>query len=407
MASPRSLRGLDWLNFFVANAQTGFGPFIAVYLTTQAWTQVEIGEVLSLGTVSAMLSQLPGGAAVDRLRNKRLAAGAAGIAIVVSALLFAAAPTRLAVGLAEVLHSCASSMLGPAIAAISLTLVGRAGLGERLGRNARFASLGNGIAAALLGACGSYVSSRAVFWLTATLMLPALFALRAIRPSETLSPQETDVAPPPQAGLHGVLRDVLSLLTDRGVLAFATCAALFQLANAAILPLVGSELTRTIGDKASMLIAACIVLPQILVALISPWVGRTADRTGFRLVLALGFAALPVRALLLASVVDNPVPLVAVQTLDGLSGAVFGVMLPLVAAELTRGTERFNLCIGVLGLAVAGGATLSTLLSGLVADHFGARTALVALAGCGAAALLVVLTLPQPKKATSKPPAGG
>jgi MFS family permease len=421
MASPRSLRGLDWLNFFVANAQTGFGPFIAVYLTTQAWTQVEIGEVLSLGTVTAMLSQLPGGAAVDRLRNKRLAAGAAGIAIVVSALLFAVAPTRPAVGLAEVLHSCASSMLGPAIAAISLTLVGRAGLGERLGRNARFASLGNGIAAAALGACGSYISSRAVFWLTAALMLPALFALRAIGPEasqphasqrgetqreEALAPQETG-SQRRQAGIRGVLGDVASLLTNPGVLAFASCAALFQLANAAILPLVGSELTRATGDKANMLIAACIVLPQILVALVSPWVGRTADRTGFRLVLALGFAALPARALLLASVIDNPVPLVAVQTLDGLSAAVFGVMLPLVAAELTRGTERFNLCIGVLGLAVAGGATLSTLLSGLVADHFGARTALVALAGCGAVAVLAVLTVPQPKKTASKSPAGG
>ena len=60
-------------------------PFIAVYLTTKAWTQVEIGEVLSLGTAAAMLSQIPGGAVVDRLRDKRVAAGAAGVAVAVSA----------------------------------------------------------------------------------------------------------------------------------------------------------------------------------------------------------------------------------------------------------------------------------------------------------------------------------
>jgi len=390
MASSRSLRGLDWLNFFVANAQTGFGPFIAVYLTTEAWTQVEIGEALSLGTAAAMLSQIPGGAVVDRLRDKRVAAGAAGVAVAVSAILFAAVPTKFGVMLAEVTHSFASCMLGPALAAISLTLVGRAGLGERLGRNACFASLGNGIAAATLGACGAYVSSRAVFWLTAALMLPGLLALRVIRRAEML-PRHASARVSPS-----LFRDVLALLTSRRVLAFAACVALFHLSNAALLPLVGSELTRAVGGTANLLIAACIVLPQAVVALISPWVGRAADRTGSRLVLTLGFAALPIRALLLAAVIDDPVLLVAVQALDGLSAAVFGVMLPLVAADLTWGTERFNLCMGVLGLAVAGGATLSTLIAGLIADQLGEKAAFLALAGCGAMAVVGVLTAPSP-----------
>jgi MFS family permease len=111
MASARSLAGLDWLNFSVANAQTGFGAFIAVYLTTEAWTQAEIGEALSLGTIAAMLAQIPGGAAVDRLRDKRVAAAIAAFALAASALLFAATPTKPAVMLAEVLHSLASCLL--------------------------------------------------------------------------------------------------------------------------------------------------------------------------------------------------------------------------------------------------------------------------------------------------------
>jgi MFS family permease len=409
MASPRSLRGLDWLSFFVANTQTGFGPFIAVYLTTEAWTQVEIGEALSLGTVAAMLSQIPGGAAVDRLRDKRLAAGIAGIAVMISAILFAAAPSRFGVLVAEVLHGFASSMLGPALAAISLTLVARADLGERLGRNARFAALGNGIAAAALGVCGAFVSSRAVFWLTAALMLPGLFALSMIIASEMRPPPES--APTPRAQpiypvaklvSRGVLVDVLSLLADRRVLAFAGCVALFHLSNAGMLSLIGGELTSAVGDTANLFIAACIVVPQLFVALISPWVGRTADRSGFRPILALGFAALPIRALLLALAVGNPALLVVVQILDGLSAAVFGVMLPLVAAELTWGTERFNVCIGVLGLAVAGGATASTLLAGFIADLLGVRFALLALAGCGAMAVIAVLSTPWPNLSSSR-----
>src|ERR1700751_2868684 len=83
----RSLRGLDWLNFFVANFQTGFGPFISVYLTSAGWTQGAIGVALSAGTVAAMASQVPGGALVDAMRSKRAAASVAIIAIMASALL--------------------------------------------------------------------------------------------------------------------------------------------------------------------------------------------------------------------------------------------------------------------------------------------------------------------------------
>ena len=57
--------------------QTGFGPFIAVYLTTQKWTQVEIGFVLSIGGIVGLLGQMPGGAIVDAARSERLVAGLA------------------------------------------------------------------------------------------------------------------------------------------------------------------------------------------------------------------------------------------------------------------------------------------------------------------------------------------
>src|SRR5690348_11605185 len=152
----RGPRALDMLNFFVADVQTGFGAFVAVYLTTHKWTQVEIGFTLTLGTVAALLSQLPAGALVDAAHNKRVVACAALCGVIVAALLLAIQPTELPVMVAQVLHAFSSCMLTPAIAAISLHLVGHAALGERLGRNARFASLGNGIAAGVMGATGSY-----------------------------------------------------------------------------------------------------------------------------------------------------------------------------------------------------------------------------------------------------------
>src|SRR3954465_5180940 len=83
---PRSLLGVDWLNFFVANFQTGFGPFISVYLTGVGWTRGAIGAALSAGTIAGMVSQVPGGILVDAVRSKRAAAVAAIVAIMASAL---------------------------------------------------------------------------------------------------------------------------------------------------------------------------------------------------------------------------------------------------------------------------------------------------------------------------------
>ena len=383
---------LDWHNFFVANVQTGFGPFIAVYLTSEAWTQGQIGTALSLGTIAGMVSQLPGGAVVDWLHNKRLAALAACVAICFSATMLALWPEWLPVLGAEVLHGFASAMLPAAIAAMSLALVGRAALGERVGRNSRFAALGNGAAAAVMGAVGSYVSEVAVFYLTAALMLPGIAALFWI-------PQRRTDPPPAEASGSGSWGEAIRLLLGWRVLVFAAIVTLFHLGNAAMLPLVAGEVTTSLGKQASLVIAACIVLPQLLVAYASPHVGRLADQWGRRPVIALTFLAVPLRGVLLAlSGGGKFLPLI--QMLDGISAAGFGVMLPLIAADLTRGTERFTLCMGMFGLATGLGATVSTALAGHLADRYGNETALWVLASAGLGSVLLALaTLPETRPA--------
>jgi MFS family permease len=388
--AARGSRALDLLNFFVADVQTGFGPFVAVYLTTHKWTQVQIGLALTLGTIVALISQLPAGALVDAMRNKRSAVRMALLAVVVAALLLALQPTQLPVMVAQVLHAAASCVLTPAIAAISLELVGHAALGERLGRNARFASLGNGLAAAVMGAAGTYVSSRAVFLLTAALCVPALLSLEAI--GRTRGSHHKGVFGP--VDWPGLWR----LFANRTLLIFAVCVVLFHMSNAAMLPLVGATVTMRAGGLANVIIAACIVIPQAIVALCSPWVGRNAALRGRRPVLLLGWAALPLRGLLLAVLPGAWLP-IAAQAISGVSGAVFGVMLPLLADDITRGTSHFNLCIGALGLAVSLGAAMSTTLGGWLADVTGVRSAFAVLALIGALATLVLwLTMPETRQ---------
>jgi MFS family permease len=394
--SRGSQRGLDWFIFFLADVQTGFGPFVAVYLTTQKWTQVEIGFVLSIGGIIGLLGQMPGGAIVDAARSERLVAGLAVATIGAAALAYALWPIFLVVAAAATLHALASCVLGPAIAAISLGLVGPFAIGERLGRNARFAALGNGSAAALMGACGYLLSSRAVFLVTFILAIPTLLALARIRE------REIDVAQ-----CHGEIvrevpdRDATSvfhLVRQRTLLVFAGSVMLFQLANAAMLPLMAGVVTTRSSQWAPVLIAACIIVPQAIVALASPSVGRKAQAWGRRPLLLIAFAALAIRGLLFAFVTD-PYLLVAVQVFDGITAAVLSVMIPLIVADVAFGSGHFNLAQGIVGTATGIGASLSTVLAGYVSDKFGSSVAFTGLAGIAALGLVMIwLVMPETRR---------
>ena len=372
----------------MADVQTGFGPFVSVYLTAQKWTQIDIGLILTVAGLVALAGQIPGGMLVDAARSERLVAGLAVGTIALSALTYAAFPAFPAILIAAVAHATASCVLGPAMAAISLGLVGHARIGERLGRNARFASVGNGFAAALMGACGYFFAARSVFIVTFLLLLPTVLALRHIAPQE-INPVQAHGGP---AAPDRVATPFRALFRQRPLILLACCVALFHLANAAMLPLMGSALTSRLSEWATVLIATCIVVPQLVVALIAPWVGRQAQIRGRRPLLLLGFSALAIRGLLFAAFTD-PTMVVAVQLLDGISAAVLGVMVPLIVADITRGTGRFNSSLGVVGMAAGGGAAMSTTLAGAMTDYVGSQFAFFGLGAIAVVAVAAVLLL--------------
>ena len=388
-----SARGLDWFTFFLSDVQTGFGPFVSIYLTTHQWTQFDIGLVLTAGGIVALAAQMPGGALVDAVRSAKLVAAVAVVAICASALAIALWPSFAVVMAARALHAAASCVLGPVIVAISLGLAGHPALGERLGRNARFASIGNGLAAAMMGACGYLVSNQAVFFLTAALAAPALLALGRIRTSDITRSSRRSCAPP-RIGLR-------SVLSNRRLLVFAGCILLFQLANAAMLPLMGGLLALRCGDWAASFIGACTVVPQLVVVGIAPFVGRAANAWGRRPLLILCFAALAARGALFA-VIRDPGVVIAVQALDGISAAVLGVLVPLVVADIMGGSGRFNLALGIVGTAVGIGAAMSTTLAGYAMDHLGGLltfSLLASVAVCGLS--LAGFMLPETRPAVA------
>ena len=382
----------------MADVQTGFGPFVAVYLTTHAWTQIDIGLVLTVGGLVALAGQMPGGALVDAVRSARLVAAVALVAMGASAVTLALWPIFPVVMASRILHSVASCVLGPALAAISLGLVGHAALGERIGRNARFMSLGGVLAAAGMGASGHMLSAQAVFFVTAALVIPTLIALATIRMPVVAAAKIASSAPLP--GRRPA--SVRSLVLNRTLLIFAACIMLFHLANAATLPLLGGLMAARSSEWATVAVAACMIVPQLVVAACAPWVGRGAQQWGRRPLLVAGFAALAIRAVLLAFVSD-PSLVIAIQLLDGVSAAVLGVMFPLVVADITRGTGRFNLGLGMVGSAMGIGASVSTVLAGYLIDHFGRGIAFFGLGGIALLGLaLVWLAMPETRPEEEK-----
>jgi MFS family permease len=394
--SDQSLRALDGVNLFVAGVLAGFGPFVAVFLGDQGWSQEKIGFVFSAAGIAGLLAQLPGGELLDVVRSKRLLVGLGTIMIGLGALIIALWPAFTPVSVALVLQGITGGFLGPAIASISLGLVGHDLLGERLGRNQRFKSIGSLAAAGILGVVGYFLSNRDIFLTTAVLVLPALVALVRIRADDIHfgrsvgAPDHHQPARPPRIRRRAFWR-------NRYLLIFAGCLFMFQMADASILPLIGGTLGHTEGSRSALIMSGLVIVPQIIVAVMAPWAGRQANSWGRRPLLLLGFGVLPIRALLF-TVIADPMLLLAVQLLDGVSGTVLGVLQALVIADSTNGTGRFNLAQGLVGVTSGIGASVSTTLSGVITESFGRAAGFLALALMGLAAVAMVwLFMPETK----------
>ena len=385
-------RGLDALTFFLADLQTGFGPFISVYLVAQGWSVADIGFALGVGTIASMVAQIPAGAAIDFIAHKRAATAVALVCVLASAVIIALLPLWGPILGAETLHGIASAMLVPAVAAVTLRTVGRAAFAQRLARNTTSMALGNAAGAGMMGLAGAYVATTAPFWLTALSTIPALLALLVLRPRH---PHERKRR---ERSAHDSVKAGLASLRDRRLLAFVLCVILFQASNAFILPLAMTRLTSEAGSgSGNLILAGCLIVAQLVTATIAPFFGRKAQQWGRRPVLLIGFAAVPLHAGLLA-VLGGAWMVIGLELLDGMGAAMFGTLLPLIARDLSRDGSHFNLSLGVLGLAIGLGGTLSNTVGGKIASAVGDPLAFLALAATGAAAVAAVaLLMPETK----------
>lgn len=384
-SSKSSRYGLDWFSFFLADVQTGFGPFMAVYLTSEKWPNADIGLLLTIGSLVGLAGQIPAGALIDATPGKKRVVAVAVAAIGLSALAIAISPRFLFTVLAQILHIGASVLVGPALIALSLGLVGHAHLGARLGRNAQFASAGSIFAVIVMGVGGYYLSSRAVFLIAAGMSIPALIALAFISASDL----HHEPRPRRQNQPDSIVLALRELLGNREIVVLGMSVFLFHCANAGLMPLAASIITMRSEQSATLLVALCMIIPQLVVTAGSAWVGLQADIRGRKPLLLAAFAVLALRSFLF-SFCRDPYAFVALQVLDGIAASIIGILVAVCVADLTSETRHFNLALGVVGVAMGLGAAASTALTGDIADRAGTPAAFLTMSGVALLGLVTV-----------------
>lgn len=367
--SLRSRRGLDWINFAMADVSGGVGPYLSVFLkASQHWQAGDIGVAMAASTIAAAFCQIPAGLLVDALKIKRALVAVSGLLIAAGCLMIALFPSFAVVVAAQVMLGAASAVIPPAIAALSLGLVGHRRFDGRVSRNQIFNHGGNFSAAALAGGFGHYLGYDWIFYLVCIFAIVSAAIVTLIDPAEIDQELARGGESADQNCEPLPFRDMFK---RRDLVIFLASVVLFHFGNAAMLPMAGQVLAQTHPGSDAITLSACIIVAQCVMGGVAWGVGK-AIRAGFgrKTIFLLAFGTLPVRGLLF-SFTANPFGVIAIQLLDGVAAGIFGVIAVLIASDLMRGTGRFNFAQGLVALAVGVGAGLSNLSSGFVVQGYG------------------------------------
>jgi MFS family permease len=375
----RSLGSLEWLNFFLADVQTGLGPFLAAYLASSGWNPARVGYALTFGGLVSVAMQTPAGAVIDAVHRKRAVLAASLGVLVAGAFLLLGHLSPIRVYAAQFLIGGSAPFLGPTVAAITLGIVGAGAFDKQFGKNQAFNSAGNVFTALLVGYASYKFGYRAIFVIAALFAIPAVVSLLAID-GKQIDYARARGAIPKQGQIEA--EGLFALFKDRILLYFLATAFLFHLANAAMLPELGEMLSKDNVKTAAPFMSACVIVTQLVITVTAAWIGRRAAARGRKSLLLLGFGVLPIRGVLY-TLTHAVGALIAIQTLDGVANAIFGIVSILVVKDRTQGTGRFNVAAGTLATMVGIGAAGSTTIGGVLIQHLGYRASFLGLASIG------------------------
>jgi len=385
----RSLRSLDALNFFNAGIQTGLGPFIAIYYASaRHWNPGQIGTLLSIQNLSGVALQSIVGDRVDNSPNNRYISAGAALVVTLGCLGIVLAPNYFWECVVQFVIGVSVTVFPAATASFALGLVSQDKLSERVSRNETFTHSGNVLYAAIAAVVGQIMAIGGLFYAAAVFAAGMVGSSLAIRSADIDHEAARGGDKNKEGGReHAGWRD---LLKDRRILIFTATVVLFNVSNAATLPLVGQLLGQGKKTASVWQVAACVIVAEVVMVGVAALIGKRADQWGRKPIFLFAFAVLAARNFLtIAS--HNQWYLISLQSMDGVAAAIYGVLLTLVVADLAKGTGRFNFMQGAVQSAMGFGGFLSNAAFGWVAKTMGFNASFVGLgiaAVCGGALYL-------------------
>ena len=364
----KALTPLLALNFFMADMQAGIGPFLGVFLLAHGWQSGWIGTVMTAGGVAGMLMTTPAGALIDATRSKKLFVIVPGICTVIASGIVLLSQQFWLVAASQVATAIAGAAIGPAVAGITLGIVRQAGFNRQNGKNQAFNHAGNMVGAGLSGLLGWLYGFTAVFWLAAAFGVLSIISVLMI-PSEAI---DDDAA----RGLEQQDKDkghaggLKVLVESKPLLILAAALLFFHLGNAAMLPLYGLAVVADKHADPASFVAMTIVIAQGTMILTALLAMRMAEKEGYWMVLLVSFAALPIRGVIAAWLL-NKWGVYPVQILDGVGAGLQSVAVPGLVARILNGTGRVNAGQGAVMTVQGIGASLSPAIGGWIAQEFG------------------------------------
>jgi predicted MFS family arabinose efflux permease len=377
------------VNFFMADMQSGIGPFLGVFLLERGWASGMIGTAMAIGNIAGMLITTPVGGFIDASRHKRAWVIVPGIAVVAASSIILMWQGFWAVAASQIATSIAGAAIVPAVTGITLGIVGQRGFNRQNGRNQAFNHAGNMVGAAASGLLGWQLGYFAIFALSALFGAITVFCVLLIPPSAiddraARGSKEDDPESQPSA--------LTVLMKHKALLVLALALAVFHLGNAAIVPLYG--MSAVSGNKANgpSFVATTIVIAQGMMVIASIIAIHVIEKRNYWLVLLISFLVLPMRGAI-AYFLTGWWGVAPLEILDGVGIGLQSVAVPGMVARSLYGTGRVNLAQGAVITIQGAGAAFSPALGGWISQWIGFAPTFPVLGALGlvAAAIWVVL----------------
>ena len=364
----RSLFALAGLNFFLADARDGLGPFLDAFLATRGWSSVALGAIATVGGLIGLIATPAFGALVDGTRYKRALVAGPVVAVTAVALLTLTAPTPAIVWIGQIGTAVVGAVIGPALMGLTLGMVGEKLFGGQVSRNEVWNHAGNVVSLAAVFVTVSLYGEQAILWLMVLTAVGAVAAAGCIDPrridhetARGLSEADTDPTVKP-SGLK-------VLIATPGLVLLSLLLLMFHFGNAPMSRLMAQDFAIELGTpfRTTAIITGVSQVTMIAVALATPYLIR---RFGLAAVLLTALCALPVRGLI-AGTQSGYWSIFPVQMLDGVGAGLIGIVTPIAVERLLAGSGRFNVGFAAVMTMQGIGASLSNVVAGTIVSEYG------------------------------------